>query len=329
MTPSSIRFGIIGAGRIAEGFAAAIKATEGELTAVASRSLANAQAFQSRFNLKKAYGSYQALLADEDIDCVYVATPHSLHAEHMKMALKANKHVLCEKAFTLNAREAIEVFALAKSKGLFVMEAMWTRFLPTIQEVMKRVKIGLIGDVTRMEVTLAFQQRFDPESRLFNPTLGGGVLLDLGVYTVTMANLIMGKPTHFLVNTKKYPNGVDEETKMIANYPAGKANLVVSFAQSLPSQAIITGTKGMIHIEHFHRSEKATVTKFDGNLFEAISFPHPINGMEFEIREVIQCIKSGKTESLIMTWQDTIAIMEQLDVIRHLSGLVYPLEFER
>ena len=326
MKTSPIRFGILGAGRIAEGFAAAIKATDAQLIAIASRSIDQAQIFQTRHHILKAYGSYTDLLGDPDIDCVYIATPHSLHAEQMVQTLNAGKHILCEKAFTLNADQAKAIFALAKEKNCFVMEAMWTRFLPTIQAVGSEVQSGAIGEVRTMEATLGFQQAFDPHSRLFHPSLGGGALLDLGVYVITLANLVMGRPSDYDVTFKKYSNGVDEETSLVAHYPHGQANLCVSFAQSLTNDAVIKGTKGNIIIHHFHRTEQATIYNLDGTIRETIAIPHRVNGLEYEIIEVTRCLQSGLKESAMMPWSQTISIMEQLDYIRKKMKLVYPQE---
>lgn len=324
MLDNKVHFGILGAGRIAEGFATAIKATNGQLTGIASRSLQKAEAFQQRFQVNKAYGNYQDLLDDPMIDCVYIATPHGLHADHMVMALKAKKHVLCEKAFTINAHQAKAIFQLAKRQQRFVMEAMWTRFLPTIQAIQKKVQDGIIGEIVKVDATLSFHPEFNESSRLFDPNLGGGALLDLGVYTLTMMNLFMGEPIDFLVNSTHYPNGMDASEHVVGLYSNRAAFLYSSFQENRINDAMIYGTTGWIKVMNFHGATQAIVYDYLGKIIEEIHYPHLVNGLEYEIKEVIECIQSGKLESSIMPWSETIAIMTQLDAIRKKMKLRYP-----
>jgi predicted dehydrogenase len=321
-----IKFGILGAGHIAEAFARAIVSTEGELVAIASRSMDKANQFKAKFNIPKAYGSYEALLADDSIDCVYIATPHGLHYEHMKAALLANKHILCEKAFTLNANQAKKIFQLAKTKKRFVMEAMWTRFLPTIRTLQQRINEGMIGEVIKLEATLSFRHPIDLDSRLYAPNLGGGALLDLGVYTITLTNLFMGQPSDYLAKATMHPNGIDLEEALVAIYEDRAGFLFSSFKENRVNDAMIFGTEGWIKIEGFHRTERALIYATDGSLIQDIHYPHRVNGLEYEIQEVIACLKEGKLESAIMPHIETIAIMEQLDSIREKINLKYPQE---
>lgn len=324
----AIKFGIIGAGHIAETFARAITCTEGELIAVASRSMKKASQFKESFKIPLAYGHYEDLLANQDIDCVYIATPHGLHYDHMKMALLANKHVLCEKAFTLNANQAKKIFQLAKEKNRFVMEAMWTRFLPTIRTLQQRVNDGVIGEVIKLEATLSFRHMIDLDSRLYAPRLGGGALLDLGVYPITLANIFMGPPSDYLAKAIMHPNGIDLEEALVAIYEDRAAFLFSSFKENRVNDAMIFGTEGWIKIEGFHRTERALIYAADGSLIQEIYYPHIVNGLEYEIQEVIQCLQEGKLESSIMPALETIAIMEQLDNIRETIHLKYPQELD-
>lgn len=328
MKDAIIRFGIMGAGHIAEAFARAIQCTEGKLIAIASRSIERAEQFKEKYNLPKAYGSYEALLEDDEIDCVYIATPHGLHFEHMKLALHAHKHILCEKAFTLNANQAKKIFQLAKEKKCFVMEAMWTRFLPTIRTLQQRVTEGVIGEVIKLEATLSFRQPIDLDSRLYAPSLGGGSLLDLGVYTVTLTNLFMGPPSDYLAKATMHPNGIDLEEALVAIYEDRAGFLFSSFKENRVNDALIIGTEGYIKIEGFHRTERALIYAVDGSLIQEIYYPHIVNGLEYEIQEVITCLKEGRMESNIMPAFQTIAIMEQLDAIREKMNLKYPQELD-
>jgi len=323
-----IKFGVIGAGQIAEAFARAITCTEGELYAIASRLIDKANQFKEKFNVPLAYGSYEALLANPDIDCVYIATPHGLHYEHMKMSLLANKHVLCEKAFTINANQAKKIFQLAKDKNRFVMEAMWTRFLPTIRALQQRVTEGVIGEVIKLEATLSFRHVINLDSRLYAPTLGGGALLDLGVYPITLTNLFMGRPSNYLAKATLHPNGIDLEEALVAIYEDRAAFLFSSFKENRVNDALIIGTEGWIKIEGFHRTERALIYATDGSLIQEIYYPHIVNGLEYEIQEVIQCINEGKLESSVMPAIETISIMEQLDEIRETINLKYPQELD-
>jgi predicted dehydrogenase len=326
MNQTKIKFGILRAGRIAEGFMQAVSVTEGEVYAVASRSLVKAKAFKQRYQLPQAYGTYEGLVNDPNVDCIYIATPHSLHAEHAMLALNANKAVLCEKALTLNASEAKAILKVAHAKKLFVMEAMWTRFLPTILETQRQVQSGVIGEVIKLDATLAFGHAYDPHSRLYQPALGGGALLDLGVYTVTLANLFMGRASDYLVRFDVDANGIDQEESLVALYPDRVAFLFSSFKETRSNDAYVIGTKGWIKIEGFHRTEKALVYRHDGTLIQEIHHPHKANGLECEIQEVVQCLKQGKLESVVMPLKETISIMEQLDLIRKKMKLIYPQE---
>jgi len=326
MKYTPIRFGIIGAGHIAEAFAIAMTVTDGHLYAVASRSLEKAMSFQRRFEVDKAYGNYEELLNDPYVDCVYIATPHGLHYEHMKMALAANKPILCEKAFTLNAGQASEIFAIANLKKLFVMEAMWTRFLPTILELKRKLSEGIIGDIVGAEATLSFAPVYNEQSRLFKPELGGGALLDIGIYPITFANVFFGVPLDYSVTASVLPTGVDEEETLIAKYENFNVRLYSSFKENRANDAYIVGTKGSVKIEGFHHTERALIYAPDGALMHDINIPHLANGLEYEIMEVISCLRQGRTESSVMPQSVTLAIMEQMDALRHKMNVVYPQE---
>jgi len=322
----SVRFGVMGAGRIAHRFCQAVNGIGGILQAVASRDRERAKEFQTLYGIATMYGSYGEMLADPDVDCVYVATPHGLHWEHMLSCLHAGKHVLCEKSFTLNRAQAEEVFALAKSKRLFVMEAMWSRFLPVVQDVRTAVQNGEIGDVTALEATFGFPSPADETDRLFDPRLGGGALLDVTLYPITLANLILGIPDRIAAKAHFGKTGVDATDKIFYEYGSLKAVLNGSIETYLGFDAKITGTKGSIQMPHFWATDKATVFDADGKISREIFHPFRVNGMEYEVLEVGERIESGDLESPVMPWSETLEIMRQMDEIRALWNFRYPQE---
>jgi len=321
-----VRFGVIGAGSIARVFCEAVRGVQGNLYAVASRDQKRSDELKDAYGFEKAYDSYEKLLSDPLVDCVYLATPHGLHYEQMMMILDYKKHILCEKSFTLNAKQAAAVFKKAKENNLFVMEAMWTRFLPTIKEVLVSVKNKMIGDITHLENSFGFSFENRDQSRLFDPKLGAGALLDIGVYSVTMAHLFLGNPSHFDTEVILDPRGFDLSESITFHYPDLDAHMSCSLESILDNECIITGTKGVIKIPQFWRAEKAYIYDLNHQLIKEIAHPHPINGFEFEILEVIKCIESGLTESSTMTHQTTLDIMKLMDGLRYAWGLKYPQE---
>jgi predicted dehydrogenase len=322
----SIRFGILGAGRIAHRFCQAANGIDRTLQAVASRDRERAREFQESYHIATMYGSYGEMLADPDVDCVYVATPHGLHFEHMQAVLNAGKHVLCEKAFTLNRAQAEEIFALAREKRLFVMEAMWTRFLPVIQEVQETIQKGEIGDVTALEATFGFPSPADETDRLFDPRLGGGALLDVTLYPITLANLILGIPERITAKAHFGNTGVDLTDKIWYQYGDLKAVLSGSIETALGFDARITGTKGSILMPHFWATDRATVMDPEGKTLREIFHSFRVNGLEYEIMEAEERIESGEWESPVMPWSETLEILRQMDEIRSLWNFRYPQE---
>ncbi len=321
-----IRFGILGAGKIARKFCDDAIGIGAKLQAVASRYRSRAKAFQDHFAIATMYGSYGEMLADPDVDCVYVATPHGLHHEHMLACLRAGKHVLCEKAFTLNRLQAKEVFDLASQKGLFVMEAMWTRFLPVVRTVCNLIREEEIGRPISMDARFAFRCPNPPEDRVFNPLLGGGALLDVGVYPITLANLVFGIPKQIDAKARFTSTGVDGTDKIVYHYPESKAVLSASIEEENGREAKIVGTRGIVRMPGFWATEIATVCDLQGKTLRNVRIPHRVNGMEYEIEETIRCISEKRLESPIMPWRETLEILRQTDQIRSLWGFRYPGE---
>ncbi len=313
-----IRWGIIGLGGIANTFAEALLSVEdAELTAVASRSIEKSIDFGKKYgvNIDKCLSSYEDLVCDDDIDVVYIAVPHVFHKDLSILCLKNNKAVLCEKPVAMNVTEINEVIALAKEKNLFFMEAMKTRFLPVIQKVKKVIESGDIGEVRLLKADFGFNNKFDPNSRLFNKSLGGGALLDVGIYNVSFSTFIYNElPEEIYSNMLESSSNVDLSGSICLTYSNGRqANLYSSINLETVCDAIILGTKGRIRIPKYYRADTAYITIGDDE--EKIHIPFETNGMEYEIKEVNYCLMNNKIESDIMSWNDTINITKLMDDI--------------
>lgn len=332
MTPPSappgrtIRWGILGAGSIAGAFAWALQQLpDAELLAVGSRRQDTADSFGNRYGIPRRYPRYEALAADSDVDAVYIATPHSLHRENTLMCLDAGKAVLCEKPFAINAREASEMIDAARRRKLFLMEAMWTRFLPLAVHVRKLVRDGVIGDVRQFTADFGFRSDFNPDSRLFDPALGGGALLDVGIYPVSFASWILGTPERIVSMSDIGQTGVDEQSAMILGYPGGAlAVLTCANRTRTAEEALIAGTDGMIrlHFPWWHPS-RLTIGR-PNRADEVIEMPYEANGYQYEAAEVMRCMRAGRTESNIMPLDETLSILKTLDRIRKQWNLRYP-----
>jgi predicted dehydrogenase len=285
----SIRWGIIGTGQIAKHFARGLQAvSDAELLAVGSRSIETANAFGDAFDVARRYGSYAELVADPDVDVVYVSTPHPDHVTSTILCLEAGKPVLCEKPFAINVDEAKQMVELARAKGLFLMEAMWTRYRPTMVKVRELIASGAIGEPRFLSANIGWKSNFDPESRLYNPDLGGGALLDGGVYPVSFASMVLGPPSAIASVASLGETGVDEQEAIALAYPSGAvASLGVTIQASPISIGLILGTEGRIEIHHdWHRPEGLTFTPYGG---ESQRFDYPQtegNGYQYEAMEV-------------------------------------------
>ncbi len=323
-----IRWGILATGIIAHAMAEALhNRDDADLIAVGSRTLEAADAFADRWNIPHRHPSYASLVQDPDVDVIYIATPHSHHYDNMKLCLNAGKHVLCEKAFTLNAAQARECTELAKSKNLFLMEAMWTRFNPAILHTRKLIDEGAIGEVRLVQADFCINRKFDPQHRLFNPELGGGALLDLGIYPLTFADLWLGPPDEIQSHAHLGKTGVDELAAITLRYKSGaSAQLSTSSRVGKPIEGWIVGTKGSIHVQHMmHRPDTLTLTQ-EGSDPQEIKIPYDGNGYIHEALEVHACLRAGKTESSVMPWSKTIEMMELMDSLRRDWGVRYPGE---
>lgn len=319
-----VRWGILGTGKIAKAFATALKATpDAQLAAVGSRSLDGAAFFAREFG-GTPYGSYEALVRADDVDLVYVGTPHPMHYENVRLALEAGKGVLCEKAFTVNRRQAEELVSLARANNLFLMEAMWTRFLPALAEVRRIVDSGEIGTVRQVNADLGFKADVGPEHRLFNLVLGGGALLDIGIYPLSIAMALLGPVESVLAQADLGPTGVDEQTGILLRHRGGGMSVCsCSLRARLPSELTIAGERGHVRMNTmFYRTQTVTVVRADG-ISRTVPTPFTGNGYVHEVIEAQRCWRAGLVESPGMTHADTLALMGVMDEIRRQIGLAY------
>lgn len=313
----NIRWGILATGGIAHALASDLGLVEGaERFAVASRSLEKAEEFKKLYGFKKAYGSYDELINDKDIDAIYIATPNTFHKELSIKCLNAGKAVLCEKPVSMNLKEIEEVIECARKNNKFFMEAMWTRFLPVINEVKKIISEGSIGEIRLIQADFGFKAPYDPKGRIYNKELGGGALLDVGVYPISFATMLLKKLPIDIKSVACMSNtGVDKQVSMSLKYTDGEmASLTCAMNVETSQFAHIYGTKGKITLPYFFRAVKA-YAEVDGKEF-TIEKPFEGKGYNYEINEVMRCLREGKIESDIMPWKDSIAVMRLMDQIR-------------
>lgn len=325
---SAVRWGILGTGSIARKFAAGLAALEdAELAAVGSRSQRSADKFGREFHIARRHGSYEALAADAGVDAVYVATPHVCHKENTLLCLNGGLAVLCEKPLALNAAEAGAMIACARERNVFLMEAMWTHFFPAMAKVRELIAKREIGDVRMVTADFCFRSGWKPEGRLLNPALGGGGLLDVGVYTVAFAHMVFGGPPPRISSMAHIgETGVDEQAAAILGYEnGGLAVLKCAVRTSTPHGAMVYGTDGWIEIPPLFWQPDRIVLCRDGKKKE-LAFERLGNGYSFEAAEVNRCLRKGRTESEIMPLAKSLSIMRTLDRIREQWGLRYPGE---
>lgn len=325
-----IRWGILGAGTIAATFSGDLAMAPGStIAAVAARDGDRAAAFAAQHGVARSYGSYQELVDDPDVDVVYIATTHAQHHDQALLALRAGKPVLVEKAFALNARQASEVVDEARARSLFCMEGMWMRLHPLIGHAVQIAQSGEIGDVVGVRADLSKIFDYDPRGRLFDLEVGGGALLDLGVYPVTLAWLILGPPDTVHATGSLAPTGTDLTAALQWGYADGRAGQIYCSANSeSPYAALVSGTAGWIRFEgRMHHPTALTVHTADGD--RAIAAP-PLegNGFGWEIAEVERCLRTGATESRLVPLEDTVAILQVLDEARRQLGVRYPADSE-
>jgi predicted dehydrogenase len=329
----TVRWGLLGTGGICEAMSDALALVpDAQLVAVGSRTPERAAAFAAaREGVHPAlrpYASYEALVADPQVDVVYIGTPHTDHAASARLALKAGKAVLCEKPFTLNAREAAPLAALARERGLFLMEAMWTRFVPAIVEVRRLISTGAIGEPLSLQAEFGFDaSALPPTHRVLDPALGGGALLDLGIYPLSLASFLLGPVEAADAQAQIGPTGVDVHSVFTLRHRGGALSQgLCSLRTTTPWQALVLGTEGRIelHAPFFH-AERFTLTRH-GEAPVAQHLPHRGNGYAHQVEEVHRCWFAGERESAVMPLDESVALMGWLDAMRAQIGLRYPGE---
>lgn len=324
-----INWGILSTGTIAKKFATTIARLSdcGNIVAAASRNSETANQFAQEYQIPKAYSSYTELVRDPDVDVIYVATPHSFHYENAKLCLENGKNVLCEKSFTTNASQAKELIQLAKENKLFIMEAFWTKFLPAYQLLKETMDKGVIGEVTHFRAQYGFAPTGARYIRKFDPALAGGALLDIGVYAIGVAAMILGyNPKNIYSSGIIGEYGTDTFNSIMLEYENGiTAHLITTIGSILGQQAVIFGTKGHIILPDFSALQEFQVV-LDGGTLYTIKSPFLINGFEYQIRETERCLRTKKMESDIMTHQNTIHVMSLMDKARSDWGLTFPCE---
>jgi predicted dehydrogenase len=326
MTLPPVRWGILATGQIAARFVADLRRLpDAEVVAVASRSGPAADAFARRHAIPRAYGDWASLAADRDVDVVYVATPHSAHHPAAKLCLAAGRAVLCEKPLTLDAGSARDLVATARAAGVFLMEAMWTRCNPTIRRLVQLVGDGAIGPVTAVHAEFGVAGPPPPEHRLRDPALGGGALLDLGIYPVTLAHLLLGQPDRTAAWAWLTPEGVDQQTGLLLGYASGAlAALTCGFVGAGRNAAAVTGLAGRIELPApFFRPTRLNLHRAGA---DPTSFEAPLVGHGFgpEAAEVHRCVRAGVLESPLVPHATTLEVMALLDAVRAQIGVTYP-----
>lgn len=324
-----IRWGILSTGKIARSFAEGLGfVPDAELVAVGSRTAETAQAFAREFKVPRAHANYEALANDPEVDVVYIATPHSLHHDNCILCLKAGKHVLCEKPFTINAAEAERVIATARRNNRFLMEAMWTRYIPLVVHLRQLLAEGVTGDLELFTSALGFLPHgLPPTHYILKPELGGGILLDAGIYPVSLASMVFGRQPANITGFAAFSGGVDMQDAIVFSYPGGaQASIVASLKTVIPPEFAIYGSAGRIHVHPpLFRPTRMTLSRL-GQADQTIEMPLHGNGWNYQAVEVGNCIRAGKPESAIMPLDETFAIMQTMDRIRAQWNFKYPFE---
>ena len=323
MKRKTIQWGIIGLGSIANKFATDLATVEdSQLVAVASRSQQKADKFAFKYNSKKAYDSYEKLVKDSQVDAVYIATPHRFHKEHALLCLRHKKAVLCEKPFAMNLQDVTEMVEVAKEHNVLLMEALWTFFLPHFNYVIDVVKSEKFGKLKSLEADFGFFHPYDIEHRLFNKQLGGGSLLDIGIYPIFVALSSLGKPKSIAASATFFDNGADSSCSLIFDYGITKAYLKSSLLEETPTEAIFTFEDAVVKLNtRFHESPIVTIYKDEKE--EMLDFNYKTFGYSFEAAHFSRLIREGKKESNIMTFEFSKKLISTMDEVREIISLEY------
>ncbi|MEO8473472.1 MAG: Gfo/Idh/MocA family oxidoreductase [Chryseolinea sp.] len=324
---NKIRWGILGCGKIANKFAADLRLVEDALlTVVASRDKERSMAFAKVYGVPVALDSYEALVTSDQVDVIYVATPHGFHYNHVMLCLHNGKAVLCEKALALNSRQVAEMVKTSREKKVFLMEAFWTKFLPQYKKVTEMISADTIGEIRMIEADFGFRASEPTPQRLYDPNLGGGALLDIGIYPVFLAISLLGRPASIIATMNAFPSGVDSQISMTLKFDSGAlAILGSSFETETPVEATISGMKGYIGLrDRFHNATSNVILALGKDKPVAVEVHRETgHGYQFEARHVTECLQKNLIESPIMKLEDSILLMETLDRIRKVCGIRY------
>jgi predicted dehydrogenase len=326
-----IRWGILGCGRIARKFAADLQHTENAvLLAAGSRNYGSAQAFATEFPVKHIHDSYEALASNPEVDVIYIASPHGLHHEHVMLCLAHKKAILCEKAFAINSKQATEMIEMARKQDVFLMEALWTKFMPHYDKLLELIGNGELGSIRNMLVNFGFIPPDPVPQRLYDPFLGGGTMLDIGIYNVFIALSVLGRPDKVEASMTPAATGVDEQCAVLFKYNSGAlAQLFSSFTTHLATEADISGDRGRIRLCTRFYEPGTTIEFYTGraDTRQVIPFAKEAGfGYQYEARHVGECLRKGWKESPVMRHQDSLLMMETLDRIRAAAGIHYQVD---
>jgi predicted dehydrogenase len=324
----TIRWGILGCGRIARKFAADLALVAGaKLSAVAARQMDNARAFANEFPAPHVHGSYEDLVNNPEVDVIYIASPHALHHEHTLLCLNHHKAVLCEKAFALNYRQAKEMVDVSRDKKVFLMEALWSKFLPQYQKLQDLIAAGTLGEIKSILVNFGFIPQPPVPPRLYDPALGGGSLLDIGIYNVFLVVSLMGRPDVIEASMTPTAEGVDEQCASLFKYKNGAmAQLFSSLLSNLGTDADISGTKSRVRLTARFYAPSAAIELYSGREDSKEIIPvhkEAGSGYQYQARHVGECLRKGLIESPVMSHDDSLLIMETMDRIRSAAGIHY------
>lgn len=315
-----MKWGILATGTIANKFAATINDMKEEgqsVIAAGSRREESAREFAEKYHIPRAYGSYEELVKDPEVEAVYISTPNNMHFENARMCLEAGKHVLCEKPFTTNVAEAEALYEMAEARGLFIMEAFWIRFLPALIKMRQLIADGVIGEVAHVRSDYGFIATGARKDRKFNSSLGGGALLDIGVYNLGFVHMIMGEaPVHMSSSVRINEYGTDDFSAILLEYPEGRtAAVTTAIGMNMPREAVVFGSKGSIYLPDFQHAKKLVVRPYEGEEY-TLELPVDINGFEYQIRETERCVAAGMNTSDVLKKEDTLTILRLMDDIR-------------
>lgn len=327
-----IRWGILGCGRIARKFASDLKLVENaQLVACGARNAASADAFAKEFSVRNIHYSYESLVKDNEVDVIYVATPHSHHHEHTLLCIDHNKAVLCEKAFAINYKQVKEMIDAARNKKVFLMEAVWTKFLQPYKKVQEMINGGMLGEVKSMLLNFGFKAPPDAPQRLLDPALGGGTILDIGIYNVFTALYFLGKPDEINATAILTEGSTDEQCSVTFKYNDGKlAQMFSTFLTDTATEAEINGTNGRVRLTYRYYTPFTTIEFYTGKPPEKqiieVNDEKKGWGYEHEAKHVCECLEKGLIESPVMTHADSLLLMETLDAIRKKAGIIYSVD---